>query len=265
MTSIQERRDALRGGQPPSEGAGGAAGGSAGSPDGRWSLRTALLAVIAVLALAIAAAGGYLLRGDGSAPAKPGDASADAGFARDMITHHEQAVQMAIVVEYASADAEVRTLAFDIETSQTYQEGQMNGWLDSWGLTRQTSQPMMSWMDGSEMSQMQHDMSDMPDAAAGGDAQGDPTGQDTALMPGMATPAEMAQLQGATGTAQDVLFLQLMLRHHQGGVAMAQQGTQKANEPYVRALARKMVTVQTREVVLMEQMLRARGAQPLDS
>jgi uncharacterized protein (DUF305 family) len=81
----------------------------------------------------------------------------------------------------------------------------------------------------------------------------------------MATPAEIAKLDASTGTAQDVLFLQYMLRHHQGGIDMAQDAVDHATQPYVQALAQKMVTIQTREVVLMEQMLRARGAQPLTS
>lgn len=246
MSTIQQRRDAA--GTGPTADSGEDAGSG-------QTLRLALMAIIAVMALGIAGAGGYLLRGGSSTSAEPGDTSVDAGFARDMITHHEQAVQMAITIEYASADPEVRTLAFDIETSQTFQEGQMNGWLDSWGLSRQTNQAIMGWMS---QGGMDHGHSATHSAT-------DPTGANAALMPGMATPAEIAQLDAATGTAQDVLFLQYMLRHHQGGIEMAQAAADRATQPYVSALAGKMVTVQTREVVLMEQMLRARGAQPLTS
>ncbi|MCW2604888.1 MAG: hypothetical protein JWN61_3023, partial [Pseudonocardiales bacterium] len=183
MTSIQERRDALRQTPPPSDPEDGAAAGRAARSGA--TLRLVLLGIIAVMVLGIAGAGGYLLRGNsGSSAAEPGDSSVDAGFARDMMTHHEQAVQMAITVEYASADPEVRTLAFDIETSQTFQEGQMNGWLDSWGLTRQTDQAMMAWMgDGG-----------MDHGGMASDAATDPTGANTALMPGMATPAEIDAL-----------------------------------------------------------------------
>lgn len=253
MATIQERRDALHRSPPPTDRASG--DGSSGPAESGRALRLVLIAVIAVMVLGIAGAGGYLLRGGSDAQARPGDSSVDAGFARDMITHHEQAVQMAITIEYASADPEVRTLAFDIETSQTFQEGQMNGWLDTWGLTRQTNQPLMGWMSGTGMNH-----GDMTT-----DAPTDPTGANTALMPGMATPAEIAALDAATGTAQDTLFLQYMLRHHQGGIEMAQQAVDHATESYVQALAQQMVTIQTREVVLMEQMLRARGAQPLTS
>ncbi len=55
------------------------------------------------------------------------------------------------------------------------------------------------------------------------------------LMPGMATPAQMTKLQTLHGKALDIVFLQLMIRHHQGGVAMAQYAAAHATQPYVRA------------------------------
>ena len=60
------------------------------------------------------------------------------------------------------------------------------------------------------------------------------------LMPGMATPAQMTRLQTLHGKALDILFLQLMIRHHQGGIPMARYAAQHASEPYVRDLAQKM-------------------------
>ncbi len=65
------------------------------------------------------------------------------------------------------------------------------------------------------------------------------------------------------GKALDVYFLQLMIRHHEGGLPMAQYAAQNAADSYVRDLASRMVTAQSAEVVTMEQMLRERGAQPL--
>ena len=83
------------------------------------------------------------------------------------------------------------------------------------------------------------------------------------LMPGMATPAQMNRLTASKGKALDVLFLQLMIHHHQGGVEMAKYAMQHATQDYVRRLAGAMYTAQSSEIVLMEQMLRQRGAQPL--
>jgi uncharacterized protein (DUF305 family) len=61
----------------------------------------------------------------------------------------------------------------------------------------------------------------------------------------------------------DVYFLQLMIRHHEGGLPMAQYGAAHATEPYVRTMASAIATAQQNEVVTMEQMLRERGARPL--
>jgi uncharacterized protein (DUF305 family) len=196
-----------------------------------------LLAIIAVAALLLAGGIGYLVRG-GSSSASPGVGSVDAGFARDMATHHTQAVSMAGIARDRSTDAAVKTLAFDIETSQQFQIGQLDGWLTAWGLGRTASIAPMAWMGHVHLS-----------------ADG--------LMPGMASPTEMARLQTLSGEALDIDFLQLMLRHHQGGVPMAQYAAEHAEFGYVHNLAAKIVQAQSNEIITMEQMLRERGAAPL--
>jgi len=87
------------------------------------SLRMALFAVIAVAALALGCAVGYIVghRGD----ATPGVSSVDAGFAWDMSVHHQQAVTMAGYTRDHTTDGVIKTLAYDIETSQFNQVGQM--------------------------------------------------------------------------------------------------------------------------------------------
>ncbi len=83
------------------------------------------------------------------------------------------------------------------------------------------------------------------------------------MMPGMASSEDLANLRAATGVEQDVLFLQLMLRHHEGGLPMMEYGAQYASESVVRGLAQKMVDTQTSESQLMTSMLAERGAEPL--
>jgi uncharacterized protein (DUF305 family) len=83
------------------------------------------------------------------------------------------------------------------------------------------------------------------------------------LMPGMATEAELTELRSLSGEAFDVEFLQLMLRHHEGGLDMAEYGAEHAEVPAVRSLARSIATSQTAESGLMTDMLAERGAQPL--
>ena len=78
----------------------------------------------------------------------PSDFGADAGFARDMQTHHAQAVEMAFLVRDRTDDEEVRTVAYDIITSQQQQAGQMYGWLVQWGLDQTGSRPPMAWVGG---------------------------------------------------------------------------------------------------------------------
>jgi uncharacterized protein (DUF305 family) len=85
----------------------------------------------------------------------------------------------------------------------------------------------------------------------------------TRAMPGMASSAELAALRQATGTDVDVMFLQLMLRHHEGGLAMMEYAQTHAQSPAVINLAKSMVATQTSESTLMKQMLAAKGAQPL--
>lgn len=204
--------------------------------DARRPLVVMLVCVLTVAALAAAGTTGWLLgRGSRSSVA---ESSVDAGFARDMSTHHVQAIEMAGYTRDHTSDAKIALLARDIETQQYFQVGEMQGWLDGWGLSRSSSRTQMGWMTG-------HDhMSD-------------------GLMPGMATPAEMDRLETLTGATLDTTFLQLMLRHHQGGVPMAQYAASHASTDYVRNLADKMAQAQSNEIVQMERMLRERGASPL--
>jgi len=184
---------------------------------------------------------------DSAAAAKPTSDSVDAGFARDMARHHQQAVEMANLVATHSQDPDVRRLAFDISSTQTNQIGRMQGWLDLWGLPPSNG-TTMAWM-GSDMGGM-----------AGMSGQG--MSSET-LMPGMATQAELDHLRSLSGKPFDVEFLRLMIRHHQGGLGMAQYAAKHASEPAVRRLAETMVETQTAETTTMSAMLTARGGTPL--
>jgi uncharacterized protein (DUF305 family) len=216
------------------------------------ALRVILVVVITVAALLAAGAVGWLARSGGGSSSSTSGSSVDAGFARDMSTHHTQAVIMAGYTRDTTTDPAVKNLAFDIESSQTSQIGEMTGWLDSWGLSRSSSEPLMAWMSASSMAGM--DMSTTSSSAAPGD---------TSLMPGMATPNQVDRLEKMTGKTLDVYFLQLMLRHHIAGVEMAQYAAAHAEHDYVRNLAQKMVDNQNNEITVMKQMLAERGAQPL--
>ncbi len=173
--------------------------------------------------------------------AAPTDGSVDVGFARDMMVHHQQAVLMAgWVRDHGSAPA-VRLMAYDVETQQLTEAGVFKGWLDGWGLQATTDRAPMSWMATDGHVHLQN----------GG------------LMPGMATTAELTKLKSLSGRALDVFFLQLMIRHHQGGIPMAEYAAEHAGTDYVRVAAKKMADAQSLDVVNMEKMLRDLGSSPL--
>ncbi|WP_138733138.1 DUF305 domain-containing protein [Modestobacter excelsi] len=231
---------------------------TAPTPPGRRPRSWLTAVLVTVIAVGLLALGGGLAVALGiGRTEQPAADSVDAGFARDMSRHHLQAVEMADLAAGRSTDPEVLLLAFDIASTQTNQAGRMQGWLTLWGLPL-TSGDTMGWMDdaaagGHDVSG--HDVSGH-DMSATGSADG-------AVMPGMATETELAQLRSLSGTPFDVMFLQLMIRHHQGGLEMAQYGQQHAGEAVVRGLARSIAQTQTAETTTMEQMLRARGGAPL--
>lgn len=207
--------------------------------------RRMVLAGAAVLLLAVGLVVVMVVRPSAASPSAkaslsaPAEESADAGFARDMAIHHQQAVEMSFIVRDRTGDEDVRRLAYDIINTQANQRGMMLGWLDQWGLPKSSAKPPMAWMG--------HTVT--------------PTG-DGSLMPGMATDAELKALKAADGKAAEVLFLRLMTVHHRAGVDMARAGAEAAGRDVIRNLAQGMVRGQQSEIGLMADMLKARGAKP---
>ncbi|KQX82215.1 DUF305 domain-containing protein [Streptomyces sp. Root1310] len=199
------------------------------------------MAVAVAGVLVAAGAITYSVAEDGASGTAPPTAdSADAGFARDMAVHHQQAVEMSYIVRDRTTDEDVRRLAYDIAQTQANQRGMLLGWLDLWGLPKVSPKAPMSWMG----------MGDM----AGG--------EDGALMPGMATNTELKKLGTLNGRAAEVFFLQLMTAHHQGGIHMAEGCVNKCAVGVEKRLAQGMVEAQQSEIDLMTDLLKARGAKP---
>ena len=178
--------------------------------------------VLAVLAAAFVGAVVALLL---SRP--PGDDSAEAGFARDMMVHHAQAVEVAEIVRDKTQGDDVRLLASDIALTQQAQIGIMQGWLWTWGLPITGSEPAMAWMG--------HPM-DGP-------------------MPGMATPEEIDRLGKLPPDRDDVLFMRLMIAHHEAAIPMAGAILKRSDRPEVRQLAEAIVASQRAEIGNMKAML----------
>ncbi|MEV5876668.1 DUF305 domain-containing protein [Streptomyces sp. NPDC052101] len=176
----------------------------------------------------------------GSDMKTPGAESADAGFARDMAVHHQQAVEMSYIVRDRTKNEEVRRLAYDIAQTQANQRGMLLGWLDLWELPKVSAKPPMAWMG----------MGDMPERGDG------------SLMPGMATDTELKKLQSLDGKQAETLYLQLMTEHHKGGIHMAEGCVAKCTVGVEKRLAQGMVDAQQSELQAMAQMLKERGAAP---
>ena len=157
----------------------------------------------------------------------PSNDSAEAGFARDMIVHHAQAVQMAEIVRDKTKSDSMRLLASDISLTQQAQIGIMQGWLGAWVLPLTGSEPAMAWM-------------------------GHPT---EGLMPGMATPEEIDRLYTLPPDRADVLFLRLMIAHHEAAIPMAQAVLKRTDEPEVSQLATSIITSQKAEIENMKGMV----------
>lgn len=202
--------------------------------------RTVLAATVPVAALLLAACGGDNSSGSGghdmgsmksdssstatTAAQAGAHSTVDVSFAKEMIQHHRQAVEMAAMADSRASSSEVKDLAAKIKAAQNPEIKTMSGWLSSWG--EQVPE---------DMSGMGHDMS--------------------STAPGMMSAADMGKLEKVSGTAFDRMFLAMMVQHHEGAVAMAK--TEKADGKYGPAtqLADGVITAQTAEIQEMNKML----------
>ncbi|MFG3477846.1 DUF305 domain-containing protein [Streptomyces sp. NPDC047980] len=246
------------------------------------SIAAVALALLFAGAATVASAGGddgHPGGHGGGAAAAPAADSADAGFARDMAVHHQQAVEMSFIVRDRTQDEEVRRLAYDIANTQANQRGMLLGWLDLWGLPKVDSgaEPM-AWMEQAHGEGGHGDGAHGDDGGHGGTSGNGAHGSDQgagagdasrggqpdtgAVMPGMATRAELDRLAKASGKQAEVLYLQLMTDHHKGGVAMAEGCASLCTVPQEKALAQGMVDAQQSEMDLMADLLKKRGAAP---
>jgi uncharacterized protein (DUF305 family) len=147
----------------------------------------------------------------------------DVTFAQEMIPHHEQAIQMAKLASSRAASDEVKQLAAAIEAAQDPEIQAMTGWLQSWG------------------EEVPEDMNS--------------TGHGDMDMPGMMSDADMEELEQATDVGFDRMFLQMMIKHHQGAIEMARTEQANGRNPDAVALAKQIETAQTAEIATMQQLL----------
>ncbi|MGC3000856.1 DUF305 domain-containing protein [Streptomyces sp. G35A] len=147
--------------------------------------------------------------------------SADVSYARMMIEHHAQALEMTELVPDRAKSGKVVKLAERIAAAQQPEISAMKGWLKTHGKAEQA----------------------------------DGHGHDHATMPGMATPAQLEKLRAAEGTAFDQLFLTLMITHHQGAITMATDVKGQGNNIQIEEMADDVAAQQTSEINRMRDLL----------
>ena len=208
--------------------------------------RTAPARIIALaglgLVLLLTACGGT--SSDGSTAARTNSTSptgtaaagshnnADSAFATDMVAHHAQAVQMSdILLGKDGIDPAVVKLAETIKAAQSPEIEQMRGWLAGWGEPLPANDGAMGDTGG-----MQHDMG---------------------AMPGMMSEEDMAMLDDATGADAQRIYLEQMLVHHRGAVAMSETELRDGVNADAKQLAGTIITTQRSEITTMTELLAA--------
>jgi uncharacterized protein (DUF305 family) len=197
--------------------------------------RLAVAGIGLVTAVLLAACGGDHDGGSGghdsgggapgaSIPAGAAFNSVDVGFGTDMIPHHEQAIEMAKIAATRAGSQQVKDLAARIEKAQSPEIATLSGWLREWGQPVPSSSP--------------------------GAGHGQHVG-----MPGMMSDQELKDLTAASGKEFDRMFLQMMIRHHQGAIEMAAKEQQQGQFPAAKTLAGKIATDQAAEIMEMQDLL----------
>lgn len=168
------------------------------------------------------------LSGSAAATAGPTPtvATGDVTFYQDMIVHHAQAIVMVETAMPRLIDTQVKSLASRIADEQDPEIRAMAKWLTERKkeVPPQATNPRL----------------------------GD---HDHAGMPGMATPAQLAELAQASGAAADRLFLTLMTAHHRGALDMVGEHGDVAGEETVSEMAAEINVTQLKQMQQMQQML----------
>ena len=187
--------------------------------------------VTAVLALTLTACGPGGEASDGKA-----FNDADADFAGDMIQHHAQALEMVDLTLGRDLSPETATLAEGIRAAQAPEIEKMADWLEDWG----RPVPATS-RDHANAHAEEHG------GSAGAEMDAD--------MPGMMSAEDMSALESAPDAEFENLWLEMMVDHHEGAVAMAQTEIDEGRHPKAVALAEDIVSTQQEEISTMEDLL----------
>ena len=150
--------------------------------------------------------------------------ASDAQFMRDMIPHHQQALEMSRLAPDRTNSPALLEIAGKIEAAQGDEIAFMEQWLTSRGESVDRS----------------------------------PAHGDHHTMKGMATEAQMAALAVASGVAFDRQFLSLMIAHHEGAIEMVEALMEQpgsAYDPTLFEFTTDVTNDQSKEIELMHSLL----------
>ncbi|MGB3335308.1 MAG: DUF305 domain-containing protein [Mycobacterium sp.] len=148
---------------------------------------------------------------------------ADVTFLEDMVIHHQQGLELAALVPSQSADPALVAFA---DQSATQQRTELQG----------CQAQLLQW--------------EVPGGHSGRDH--------AAELPGMVDQATIDKLRGLRGQAFDTLWLQSMIAHHRGAIAMAQNEIEHGESPEAISIAHSLVPYQQAEINQMNQLLGAK-------
>lgn len=183
------------------------------------------------------------------------DNRADHMFARMMIPHHQQAIEMSdIILGKEGLDPEVAALAEQIKAAQGPEIEQMETWLDEWGVGG-------GGMGRGGMGPRGDGMGPDGDGSMGPDGEGSMgqgpmgDGEGGGMMGGMLSEQELQAIEQADTEEATRLFLEGMIVHHEGAIDMAEIEVQNGQYPDTVALAKTIIETQQREIETMRELL----------
>jgi uncharacterized protein (DUF305 family) len=191
-------------------------------------------------------------KADGSTVSRPNYTPADMHFMQGMIAHHAQALAMTALLRERTTRADMRLLAQRIDVSQKDEIGLMRHWLEKRREPVPDADPTREHHDTADRAMLMPGMS--------------MSGMSDMMMPGMLTPEQLADLAKARGPEFDRLFLQDMIRHHEGALVMVRDllaTNGAAQESEIFQFASDIDADQRAEIMRMRALLAASpGAKP---
>jgi len=166
--------------------------------------------------------------------------AADVQFMQGMVFHHAQALEMVALIADHTKRPEMQLIGQRISISQHDEIAMMQRWLKEHGEVAPS-------VDDKNVAHMPDQSMPGMDMSGG-----------TMMMPGMLTPDQMKALAAANGNDFDRLFLEGMIQHHNGAIAMVKtllNTTGAAQPPQIFTFASDVDADQRAEIKRMQSVL----------